>query len=363
MSEQTALSTIDRAKLALSSAKNETQLIELAGQSAGIVSITNTAGYTECHSARMKLKDTRISIDYLGKNAREDAAQYVKAVIAEKDRLIGFIFPEENRLSALQNAWDEAKQAEKAAKKKAQDERCSKIRSSIDAIVDLSRASTLQSSDHVRSVIEYAKSINVSADQFQEFSWQAEHAKQKTLEMLDAILKDRVSTELEKERIAAERIELARLRADQAEKEADNQRKLQAENDRIAEERSEHARLLKIETDKIAAEWAKLEADKREAEYLKAERDKVEQRAKIDALLEEKRIKKIEQDKVEAEAKAKADAERIASEQPEMAILKVWIVTAEESLPAMKTIAGKAYSEMFRNVLLKALVEINERHV
>ncbi len=363
MSEQTALSTIDRAKLALSSAKNETQLIELAGQSAGIVSITNAAGYAECHSARMRLKDTRIGIDCLGKLAREDAVQYGKAVISEKDRLIGFIFPEENRLSALQNAWDEAKEAEKAAKKKADDDRCSKIRSSIAAIVDLSRASTLQSSDHVRSVIEYAKSINISPEQFQEFSGQAERARKETLDMLDVILRDRVSMELEKERIAAERIELEKIRAQQAELQADIQRKLIAENNRIYVERAEQARLLKIETDKVAAEWAKIEADKKEAENIKAERDKAEQRAKIAALLEEKRIKKIEQDKVEAEAKAKADAERIASEQPEIETLKGWIVASEESLPKMTTITGKAYEEMFRKVLLKALVEINERHV
>lgn len=362
MSEQTALSTIDRAKLALSSAKNETQLIELAGQSAGIVSITNTAGYAECHSARMRLKDTRIGIDVLGKIAREDAVQYGKAVIAEKDRLIGFIFPEENRLSALQNAWDGAKEAEKAAKKKAEDDRCSKIRSSIAAIVELSRAATLQSSEHVRGVIGYVKSINISPEQFQEFCGQAERVRQETLEMLDAILKDRVSTELEKERIAAERIELEKIRAYQAKLQADNQRKMKSENDRLDAERKEQARLLKIETDKVAAEWAKLEADKKEAENIKAERDQAEQRAKIAALLEEKRIKKIEQDKVEAEAKAKAAAERIAREQPEMVRLKEWLIVADETLPEMNTISGKAYEIMLRNVLKDALHEINERH-
>lgn len=56
------------------------------------------------HAKRIELKKTRVSIEKRGKELREDAVKFSKAVIAKEKELIAIIEPEEIRLDQLEDA-------------------------------------------------------------------------------------------------------------------------------------------------------------------------------------------------------------------------------------------------------------------
>ena len=116
----TNLTVIERAALALGAAEHETKLRELAARHADITAITNEAGRDDCHSALMELRSTRVAIEKTGKDAREDAQKFAKAVIAEEKRLVEIIAPEEERLRKLRDDWDAAREQERLAEAEAE---------------------------------------------------------------------------------------------------------------------------------------------------------------------------------------------------------------------------------------------------
>ena len=123
-----------RAQKALGLVNAKEQLTELAAASAGIIEITNKAGYDECHAKRMVLKNKRVEIGKTGKTAREDATKFSQAVIAAEKELIGIISPEEDRLQALQQAWDDAREAERAEAARIEAERIQKQKDALAVI-------------------------------------------------------------------------------------------------------------------------------------------------------------------------------------------------------------------------------------
>ena len=97
-----------RAAQLLSFDETKAELTALAKSSERITQITNKAGREECHSSLMLLKSRRIDIEKRGKEARDDANKFAKAVIAKEKELIAFIGPEEERLQLLRDQWDTA---------------------------------------------------------------------------------------------------------------------------------------------------------------------------------------------------------------------------------------------------------------
>jgi hypothetical protein len=104
----TELTVIERAAKALGSADHEPALVELAKQAADITTIKNADGRAQVHGAYMTLKTRRTDIRKAGKDARDDATKFSKAVIAEEDRLVAIIEPEEQRLQKLRDKAEEA---------------------------------------------------------------------------------------------------------------------------------------------------------------------------------------------------------------------------------------------------------------
>jgi len=251
----TELTTIERAELALAFAETKTQLATMAGNSARIVSITNKAGYDECHGARMALKNTRVEIEKRGKAAREDATAFSKSVIAKEKELIDIIAPEESRLNSIQAAWDAEREAERQAKIDAERERIAAV-------------------ERERLTLEQAEADRIRAEQ-----QAAMEAQQAELDRQRAVL-------------AAER---------------EAQETAIAEQRRIAAaELAEQERLAAVERKRIADERAELEREQAEQRRIKAEADRVES----------DRLAKIERDRLDAEAKAAREAEtkRLADE-------------------------------------------------
>lgn len=231
--------------------------------------------------------------------AREDAAAFQKAVIAEEKALIAITEPEETRLLGLRDAWDQARAAEKAEAERIERLRIEQIHL---RIADIREAGNLalqcRTSAMVESLIE--KMTGQVLDGFDEFTEEAENTRTATLARMKEISDIKLAEEQERARIKAEQeAEAARLAAERAENariaaELERQRKEVAEAERIAaQERAEQEAKAKAARD---AEEAAARAA-RDAEELRLAEQRAElarQRAEFQA----------EQDRRAAEAKA-----------------------------------------------------------
>lgn len=272
--ENTALTVTERASIALGAKAYEIALVDMVAESARIREIKNTAGYHEAHSARMRLKGTRVEISKAGKAAREDAQAFATAVIAEQNRLVAIITPEESRLQTLQEAWDAEREAERQAKVAAEQARIDGHRARIDAIKALALNAAGKHSDVVQVVIESLSGSTIG-DEYEEFVPAAEKAKTETLAALQDLHTAALEREAEATRVEAERIERERQQAEAA-------AKLKAEREAFEVQQAEARRLHAIE-DAKRAEQERIAREAREAEEarLKAVRDA--EQAKIDA--------------------------------------------------------------------------------
>lgn len=317
--ESTALTLPERASVALGSKDYEIKLAELVKSSVRIVEIKNADGYKEAHGARMALKTTRVAIEKAGKMAREDATAFSKAVIAEERRLCSLIEPEETRLQTLQDEWDAAREAERQAKLRAEQERIEAHRDAIDWIRAYPVRAAQLPSEGVQSVIDSLAGLDVGADKFEEFAPAADKAKSETLAALRDLHAAALAREAEAARLQAEREELARLRAEQEARDAAERARIageqKAEADRLAAERAQFAaeqraaREKQAELDRQAAAARRLADEKAAAERAEADRKAAAERAEAEAILRQAR--EAEERRIAAE---RAEAERIAEE-------------------------------------------------
>ncbi|WP_250481865.1 hypothetical protein [Caballeronia sp. NCTM5] len=300
--EGNQLTVLERAAIALGTPEHEKKLRELVSQSASIVEIKNADARTQCHAAYMVLKNARVEIEKAGKTAREDATAFSKAVIEEQKRLVEITAAEEARLQGLRDVWDEAREAEKREKAEAEARRVAAIKARIEAFmldaVTLASKSSAEIAAHADSVDQMV----ISIDEFAEFTGEAQAKQYQTVRWLLNRHAEAVAKEAEATRLEEERAELARLRAEQEERE------------RIAAaERAEQEREARAERE---AEEAKLRAERAAAEAkLRAEREahEAEMQAQRDEIARQQAEIAAERRKQEAEAAAKRRAEEEAA--------------------------------------------------
>lgn len=270
--EQTAVSAAmppaERAALALNSSQTERDLLALATKHASIQVIKDKAGRDQAHGAAMEVKRTRTTIERTGKEARDDATKFSKAIIAEQGRLIAIIEPEERRLTALRDAWDAEQEKIKEAAAAAERFRVEQIMGRIDAIKGFERmARDCRTSSTVQRLLEAMSKIDLTG--MDEFEDQALHVFSEVTEAVQQILAQRQADEAERARIKAEHeAEAARLAAERAELERQRieaATKANAEADRLAKERA-------------ALEAARIEFEQRQRAH--DERERAEQQAR-----------------------------------------------------------------------------------
>ena len=342
----TDLTIIERASIALGASEIEKKLTELAKQSKDIVTITNAAGYQECHATRMVLKNERISLQKLGKDARDDATKFSRAVIAEEGRLISIISLEEDRLEILQKSWDDAREAEKQAKIQAEMKRVSDIQKRILIIKEYYFGLFQCTSEELLFYIESYK--NLPLDSFEEFEDDANTAYAESLAKLEDMVAQALKRE-EEEKIEAarqevlkkqlakqeeanrlERLELAELRAKQLARDAEERQLRDEENARIdAEHKAEAARfaeLSRVEQAKIAEEQA----------LIAAERLKLAEEARV--------IKEAKEAQERADLAVKQEAKRKAADKK----------TKEDRLKQLSKLKCKSANEALEKILLIA---------
>lgn len=294
----TELTVQARAALALASDRNRQDLMAMATRYLTITEIKNSAGRAECHSAAMTLASARIAISKTGKAARDEATKFSKAVIQEEASLIAITEPEEKRLLALRDGWDEAVAAEKAAKEAAERARIVAIRDRIVAIRDyVPLAAGCRTAARVDQLL--TKLSLTSLADFEEFADEAAAAHVDAMERVIAIFDEKTEQEAEQARIKAEQAAAAqKLAAERADFEA-QQAAAKAWADKLAADNAA----------KAAAERAQFEASQAAAKAL-ADADFAAQR---DALAAQQAAAKEAADKAKAEQEATAKRNRDAA--------------------------------------------------
>lgn len=298
----TELTIPQQAEKVLAFAETRERLLVLAAESARITEITSPDAYKECHARRMVLKNARIDIQKIGKEARDDAVKYHKAIIGKEKELVDLIEPEEKRLQELQDAVDnEAKRLKEEEARKAQaiieetNRRFQDMRAIPAGALNKDAAG-------IQALIDQAEAIDPGTFP-QDMQAAAQYEKRLVVTSLRAALDARLLADEEAAKVKAERAELERLRA-----EADAVR---AEADRLARE----------ERERVAAEERKQEEEarrQREAQEAqeraeRAERQRVEDEERAAAarkLREEQEAAAAERAKLEAEKKAAAKKAR-----------------------------------------------------
>ncbi|WP_244127746.1 hypothetical protein [Burkholderia gladioli] len=330
MTTTTELTVVERAAASLQSTERETALRELVAKSTDLVKIKNAAAREQVHGAAMALRTARTDIEKAGKAARDDANAFSKAVIAEEKRLVAITEPEEKRLLALRQAWDDEREAEKEAKRQAEALRVASIRERIDVIRALAARMVGRPSFAVAAEIEALEVLDISLDRFQELTGEAEAARGATLDKLRELHAAAVAHEAEQTRLAAEREELERQRAELAEQQR-LEAEARAEQERIDRERreaEEAARRAQQEREDaercetLAAEEARLASQRAEMERQQAEIDRREreQREREEAAAREAREREAAAARAKAEEQARAEREQQQREREDFLI-------------------------------------------
>jgi len=298
------LTVNERAKAALSIEHTEKELSELAKKFSDVTEISNADDYSLVKGACREFQKVRVSIERAGKEARDDANKFSKAVLSEQKRLLSIVVPEEDRLKALRKEVDDKAVREAAEKLKKEEERKENIAHKIEYDIR-GPANNMFGKDsaELKIYLSDLTKIEITEEEYQEFFDDAVIAKNAGVKKLSVAIE--------------EKEELERLRAlqeEQEKKQAEEQARIDVENEKI---RLAHEA---IEKEKREIEAKKLAEAEATARKLKEENEQLER---------EKREKELaEQKKAEAEQKkAEAEAEEARKEKvrPEKERLTDWV--------------------------------------
>ena len=288
--------------------------------------VSTTKGMDEAKKARQEVKGYRTALENKRKEIKAPALERCRLIDDEAKTITAALLEIEEPIDQQIKAEEARKEAEKAAKAEAERQRVAAIRTQIDTIKNHAAFAVGKSADAILKILSGVEGFEIGED-FQEFKPEAEQAKAETLDKIKALHEAQVQHEDEQARIAAERAELTRLRAEAEarEREAAAARAEQERKDREAraeQERKDREAREAVEREqaaKLAAERAAHEAElrkQREAQEaeLKAQREaqaKADAEARAAREAEEKRLadERAEIARQQAEAKAKADAE------------------------------------------------------
>lgn len=328
------LTVVERVSLALNTEAVKKEFIALAEQSKSIVAIVDDTSYQEAQGARMRLVKARTTTQKRGKGAREDAQAFSKGVIAGEQMLLAIIEPEEKRLQALQSEWD----AIAERKRQAEVERVQNLMAGIEAINQMPLAIMGRPSDEISCQIIAAESINPA--NYSEFVIQADEARTKVIAALRQLHAGAVAQEnaaaAEKQRIADERADFARRKAELEERE-------RKEASRIASESQERAKA-------DAKAKAKLDA----AEAASRAQIALERAAAQRIIDEAARVAKVSLDALEAEAARERAAEAARKAEIEAAATAEATVKAQAQAETER--AQKAENERLEAEKRQALI-------
>lgn len=265
--------------------------------------VATTQGMADAKAARAAIREPRYEVEKIRKAAKAPILALGKSLDDRAKRITAALEAIEAPIDQQIKAEEDRKEAERQAKIDAELARVASIQDKIESIRALPVRATGKPSAQVAAIQAEAAAIVIDAS-YQEFAEQAGAALAQSVAALAGLHAGAVAAEAEAARVAAEREELTRLRAEQEQRDrvererlaeegrkareaqaaevarqqaelaaqrAEQERAAQVERDRLAAERAEQDRLAKIERDRQAAEQAKLDQQRAE---LVAEQDR-----------------------------------------------------------------------------------------
>lgn len=277
--------------------------------------VSTTKGMDEAKKARQEVKGYRTALEAKRKEIKAPALERCRLIDDEAKTITAALLELEEPIDQQIKAEEARKEAEKAAKAEAERQRVAAIRVQIETIKNHAAFAVGKSADAILKILSGVEGFEIGED-FQEFKPEAEQAKAETLDKLKTLHTAQVEHEAEQARIAAERAELAKLRAEAEarEREAAAARAEQERKDREAREAVEREQAAKLAAERAAHEAElRKQREAQEAE-LKAQREaqaKAEAEARAIREAEEKRLaaERAEIARQQAEARARAEAE------------------------------------------------------
>lgn len=230
-----SLPPAERAVIVLESTKTETHLRELVAKSGEITTVVDANGREEAHRSGMNLKNARVTITKAGKAAREDAAAFCTAVIAEEKRLIGITEAEETRIFGLRDGYDAKAKAEKEERERKERERVAAIQAKLNDIRALPMQSASDTAEQLQATHDDLLGFTPTEEDFAEFVTEAAQARDNALGILSTLLESAKTREAEAARLAAERA----AQEAEARRMAEQRAELERQQQELARQRAE----------------------------------------------------------------------------------------------------------------------------
>lgn len=257
-----------------------------------VFSVATAKDLEATKEARAEVREVRYNVEKIRKALKAPALAYSKRIDDEAKEYTEAILAIEAPIDELIKAEERRKAEEKSRREAEERERALQVQRAIDDITRLVLTAVDLSADTIDGLIVQLINTEITLDQFGDRAGEAEIARQQTLEKLSQMHEAATKREAEAKRLAEERAELARQKAEQDKARAEAKAKADAEEaaqqEAIAKQRAE----LKAQQDAIDRQRQELADAKAAAERKEQER--------LDA--------------IEAEAQAKRDAEAKAAQ-------------------------------------------------
>jgi colicin import membrane protein len=252
----TELETVSKALTDINAVS--TGIADLTSQYGGVVyEVATTVGMDEAKAARLAIRTPRYEVERIRKAAKAPLLALGKKLDAEASRIESELLKIETPIDQQIKAEEARKETERQAKIDAEVRRVADLQ---ERVAELRGCQTLSPTDGSKLIADHIQDLErmFIDDSYQEFQQQAIDAKAGGLARLEALHTAAVAHEAEQARIKAEREELARHRAAQALRDAEEKATRDAEAARHAaqmkKEREEHEAAARIERQRIADE-------------------------------------------------------------------------------------------------------------
>jgi colicin import membrane protein len=273
-------------------------LAELRSRLANVAyDVSTIKGLDIAKKDRKEVRDLRVALEAKRVELKAPALERSRLIDAEAKTLTAALVELEKPIDEQIKAEERRKEAEKAAREQAEREAAAAVQARIDMIRGFAVIPAGVKAAGIKVAIDNLTAIEVTLEAYGERAGDAAHAKTQTLARMEELHAAAVAHEAEQDRIAAEREELARQRAEQEARE-------KAERARIAAEQ-------KVEADRLAAERKAFEKEQAAAHAEAKKRDDAD-RARRDEEDRMAREARAVEDKRLAEARAAVEAEQRA---------------------------------------------------
>lgn len=335
----------------------ESKLQELAeaGRGLKISSIDDKQGIENVKRARINIKNERVRIEKKGKELRDEANKFNKAVLAKEKEYLAIIIPVENELQAEENKIEQEKQRIEAERKEAEQkkiqDRIIKM-AAVGYVIDYNRAASLSDAD-------FALELNDATNQYNAEQKRIADEKESARIESERLAEVAKQQDAERNRLAAE---AARIREEQDRKQREielAEQKLRLEQEAVERERKqqiEHQEQLRLAAEREQKLKEENERKLKEA----AEKAEADRLAAIEA--ERLRIKKEQADKLERERLAEIERKRqidLAPDKEKLLLLAKSIDSFE--LPALSMPEAEKIINDVRGLLGKVSAYINQQ--